>query len=146
MIELISVYKEPEAAKVLYDLLIQRSTEDDPYVNISHRKLPSWRDHIRFFDSRPYSYWYLIQTDDLTVGTTYISKRNEIGIVLFTAYRGKGYGLEAVNQLIQKHKPLKEIPGVRSGRFIANINPANERSIKLFGKLGFTHLSNTYQL
>ena len=146
MVALVNVYKHPDSPKILYDLLVQRSTEDDPYVNISHRKLPPFRDHMRFFDSHPYRYWYLIQSGGETVGTTYISNRNEIGIVLFTAHRGRGYGLEAINLLITKHKPLKAVPGKRSGQFIANINPANERSIRLFRKLGFTHIQNTYAL
>lgn len=156
MIRLISVYKEPEAAKVLYELLLER----DPATNISHKRMPSWREHQKFVESKPYRYWYLISAiwtvpmtymplttlNHARVGACYLTRRNEIGIQIFRQYQGQGYGLEAVNQLIQKHKPLKEIPGVRSGRFIANINPANERSIRMFGRLGFTHLSNTYQL
>jgi len=146
MIRLESVYKYPEALDILYALLRERSVEDDPHVNISHRRLPTFHDHERFVESRPYRYWYLILVEQSVVGTCYISKRNEIGIVLFRAHRGKGYGSQAVAALIEKHKPLKAIPGVRSGSFIANINPKNEASIRMFSRLGFTHLSNTYEL
>ena len=146
MIELASVYKVQEAPKILYDLLVERSTEDDPFINISHRKLPTWREHLKFFDSHPYHKWFLIYSDEVPVGTCYISKKNEIGIVLLQKHRKKGYGLEAVNKLVTEYKPLKEIPGIRSGQFIANINPKNEPSIRLFSKLGFSHISNTYRL
>lgn len=146
MTSLRNVYSDPEADKVLYELLRERSTEDDPYINISHRRLPSWVDHVYFIESRPYRKWYLIYDEGIPVGTCYLSKRNEIGIVLFRRHRKKGYGTLAVSQLIEIHKPLKEIPGVRSGRFLANINPENQASVRMFGKLGFTHLQNTYAL
>ena len=162
---LIDVYKYDGAERILFDLLLERSTEDDPYVNISHRKMPTWINHCNFVASKPYWKWYLIEAvswDNLEkhielepgsvnyataiIGTCYITRRNEIGIVLLSHYRGTGFGVKAVNELIRKHKPLKEIPGIRSGRFIANINPTNEKSIWLFTKIGFTHLSETYVL
>jgi L-amino acid N-acyltransferase YncA len=30
--------------------------------------------------------------------------------------------------------------------FLANINPANARSIRMFEKMGFGHIQNTYRL
>src|SRR5690348_7958873 len=100
MIALLNVYEHPNADQVLYALLRERSTEHDEFVNISHRKLPTFTEHVKFMDSRPYRYWYLIGADSgKPVGTCYISKRNEIGIVLFQAQRGKGYGTEAVKAL-----------------------------------------------
>jgi RimJ/RimL family protein N-acetyltransferase len=143
---LISVYSIDGAEQTLYELLRERSTEDDPYVNISHRQLPTWNEHVKFFDSKPYRYWYLIYLGLTALGTVYASKRNEIGIVLFRAHRGQGHGTQAVAMLVDKHKPLKAIPGVRSGKYLANINPNNTASIKLFESIGFKHLSNTYEL
>jgi len=32
------------------------------------------------------------------------------------------------------------------GKFLANINPHNEKSINLFGKLGFKRIQSTYEL
>ncbi len=142
MISLLNAYKVPEAAPLLYELLLER----DPSVNISHKKMPTWRDHLAFFDSKPYRKWYLAQVDGTTVGACYLTKQNEIGIQLFRQHQGKGYGLEAVNALITQHKPLKAIPGKRAGRFIANINPANEKSKRLFQKLGFVHIQETFAL
>lgn len=144
-LNLIDVYKAVAADQVLYELLRERSTEDDPNVNISHRKLPTRDEHLKFFDSKPYRRWYLIYVGRTPVGTAYLTKRNEIGIMLFRAHRRKGYGTQAVATLIDKHKPMKAIPGVRSGSFLANINPKNEASIRLFEGMGFTHLSNTYE-
>lgn len=137
-----SVYKHELAVSYLYHLL----TERDPSINISHKKMPSFREHERFFNSKPYRFWYLIEVDGSAVGACYLTKKNEVGIAVSSQHRGKGYGLEAVNLLTQRHKPLKAIPSKRSGQFIANINPANERSIRLFRKLGFVHIQNTYRL
>jgi len=40
----------------LYDLLLQRS----PTVNISHRKMLTYDEHVKFVTSRPYSRWFLM--------------------------------------------------------------------------------------
>lgn len=135
--KLVSVYRSARADKALYDLLRERSTERDRFVNISHRKLPTWRRHLAFIRSKPYRAWYLIRIGPACVGTIYLSNAGEIGIVLARVYRGKGYGKAAIKLLMKRH-PRK--------RYLANINPKNERSIGMFTKLGFAHLQNTYEL
>ena len=37
------------------------------------------------------------------------------------------------------------IPSERVGKFIANINPLNTKSIEMFERLGFKHIQNTYK-
>lgn len=148
------------APRILFDLLLER----DPNINVSHKKMPTWLDHCNFFASKPYRKWYLIEgvswdTEKhvelepgsagyatAIVGACYLTRMNEIGVFLFKQYRGKGFGTKAVYLLTTKHKPLKAISGKRSGRYLAHINPANEKSIALFSKIGFTHLSDTYVL
>lgn len=146
MIELRNAYKTLDGDKILYQLMRERSGEDDQYINISHRTLPTWDNHKKFMRSRPYRRWYLIKVDELFVGSLTLSRNNEIGIVLFREHRGKGYGLNAVAALIEKHKPLAAIPGKRGGSFIANINPKNEHSLRMFKKLGFTEKQVTLEL
>lgn len=155
MKDLVNVYRRPKAAtRILYELLRERSTEADANVNISHRKLPSWKRHVQFVASRPFRYWYLIEIYDDSeplqtveiAGYVSLSHLNEIGIVLFKKYRGMGYGKEAVRALTQKHKPLKAIPGKRSGHFIANINPSNGASRRMFEALGFRKIQETFAL
>lgn len=144
--KLVSVYDIPGAVDVLYELLRERSAEDDPYVNISHRALPAMAEHKRFIESEPYRYWYLIVVDWHAVGYISATRKNEIGIVLFRAHRGKGYGSQALNIFIQLHEPLPEVPSERSGRWLANINPDNEPSVKLFTGAGFDLIQHTYAL
>lgn len=142
--KLVDVYADRERSMVfLYELIKERMTE--PEVNIS-ATMPTWQQHRQFVCRRPYRHWYLIEVDGAWVGYVSATDRNEIGIVVLKAHRGKGYGPEAVKAFTDKHAPLPAIPSQRSGRWLANINPKNERSIAMFEKLGFKHLQNTYAL
>jgi RimJ/RimL family protein N-acetyltransferase len=127
-IRLIDVYaQQPEnlaAALFLYELL----TERDPIANISHREMPTFRQHQDFIDSRPYQYWYIVFIDDEPIGATYLTNQNEIGVFITKAHQRNGYGKMAVELLMKLHPEQK---------FLANIAPYNARSIALFGKLGF---------
>jgi RimJ/RimL family protein N-acetyltransferase len=130
---LVSVYDAPGAEDILYRLLQERTDE----INISHRAMPRWEDHIRFVASRPYSEWYLIEQQGEFIGSIYLSRQDEIGIFIFRARQGSGLGRQAIAALIARH-PRK--------RYLANINPANHRSIAFFQNLGFRHIQNTYAL
>ncbi len=129
--ELIDVYQEPLAGITLWRLLIER----DDTVNISHKEMPSYKDHLEFIDSTPYPYWYLMWDVDF-VGSIYLTEQREIGVFIFKDHFGKAYAAHAVDELMSLHP----------GRFLANINPKNESSIHLFEKLGFRHIQNTYEL
>jgi RimJ/RimL family protein N-acetyltransferase len=145
-VELRSIYLVPEAEKILYEILRERSSEKDQNVNISHKLLPTWAEHVAYVAKRPYRYWYLVYNQGSPVGTCYLTKLNEIGVFIFNQARGRGFGFKSVAALVQNHTPLPETKGKRSGSFIANINPKNSRSIKLFEKLGFTQKQIIYEL
>ena len=139
-LEFIDVYTEPSAIEVLWDILGERSAENDPSVNISHRALPAYADHVKFVESRPYRYWYLLRNHDQWLGYVYITSRDEIGIQLYIEARGAGYGDAALTGLLKMHKPEM------GHQFLANINPRNARSISLFARHGFLHVQDTYAL
>lgn len=141
-----SVYKERGGAgiRILYEFLRERLREPD--TNISHHVLPAYRQHSKFVRSIPYRIWYFIKVDGLVAGTCHLTPINEIGIFLSADYRRKGIGKQALRMMISRHKPLPAIPSHRVGKFIANINPKNEPSIRLFTGLEFKHIINTYQL
>lgn len=153
MIRLLDVYKDdgsprPLAVSFLFDLIAQRMTE--PEVNIS-ATMPSLQAHKEFVSRRPYHCWYLIEEvldeTDRLVGYVSATHRNEVGIVLLKAHRGKGFGGEAVKMLMEKHPPLPAIPSERRGRYIANVAPLNEHSKHLFEKkLGGRLIQITYEL
>lgn len=130
-------------AEFLYEICKERAEENQ--VNISF-SLPSWEDHLTFVSRNPYYVWYIVRVETNDIGYVSITDRNEIGIVLLKQYRGKGFGTAAIRKLITLHQPLPEIPSERKGVFIANINPKNIASKRLFEKLGFKHIQDTYQL
>jgi len=98
-LKLIPVKEFPWAAQVLYELLKVRAPEE----NISHRVMPSYEEHINFFESNPYDAWYLIEKEFCTeyFGAIYIN-RGEIGIHLFPQHRNKGYEIIAIRMLFAK--------------------------------------------
>ena len=119
--------------KFLYELLLQRKK----IVNISHKKMPTYEEHVKFIESEPYSKWYIIQIDDKKIGSIYLTKENEIGIFLKEDIQRRGIGSNALNELININ------PGLR---YLANINPKNDKSIEFFKKSGFKLIQYTYEL
>lgn len=140
--KLISVYQRPDRHIILWRLLKER----DASVNISHREMPSYQEHVRFVDSRPYEHWYFIEAESGCVGACYLTRRNEIGVQVFKAYQWKGYAREALSKMMAIHTPLPAIPSERRGEFVANINPDNPASVALFRGLGFKLIQHTYSL
>lgn len=130
---LVSIYRLPKRApRLLYTLLQER----EPRANISHRAMPSWKQHCKFVARRPYSAWYLIKLREDYVGAIYLTSMNEIGIAVLKQWRKRGVGPAATRLLMRKH-------GRR--RYLANINPRNEESIRLFGRIGFRIIQHTYE-
>jgi RimJ/RimL family protein N-acetyltransferase len=130
---LTSIYDHHNAPLILYRLLRER----DEFTNISHRDLPEYDDHTRFVVSKPYAAWYFIEVDNFPIGACYLSKQDEIGVHIFKAHQGKGYGWRAVKALIDKHGPR---------RYLANISPRNERSAEMFSRMGFKLIQHTFEL
>ena len=133
-IQLQSVYRYQRASNILYELLSER----DSKTSISHRRMPTWMEHKRFIASKPYRSWSLIVRNGEVVGSVYLSKQNEIGLFIFKKHCGEGYGRRALHILFKKYS--------KETHFLANVNPANGRSIRFFKKLGFGHIQNTYEL
>lgn len=117
---------------ILYDLLDERT----PNQSISHKGLPSYEDHIKFVESNPYYAWYIVYNhNDVPVGSTYLTRKNEIGIFIYDLFKGHGYGKDAVRALMTSY----------DGPFYANINPSNAASIAFFDSLGFKFIQVTYE-
>lgn len=119
--------------RFLYELLKER----EPSTNISHRKMPTYNEHVNFVQAKPYSKWYIIYYGKNKAGSIYLSKQNEVGIFIKKAFFMKGIGTEAL-RLLMKLNP--------SERFLANVNPKNKKSIEFFKKNRFKILQHTYEL
>ncbi len=119
--------------RFLHNLLKER----DPKANISHKKMPTYSEHLKFIKSKPYSKWYIIESSKTKVGSIYLSKNDEIGIFLKKTYQNKGIANKAVELLMQKNPREK---------YLANINPKNLSSIKFFKKNNFKLIQYTFEL
>lgn len=117
----------------LYCLLAQRT----PDVNISHRDLPSWDEHCKFWQSAPYAEMCIIQYEGKDCGYVYLTKNNEIGIFVDKQYQNKRIGRTVIRHIIRTH------PGEV---LLANVSPYNLRSQHMFERLGFTYIQKTYRL
>ena len=117
----------------LFDLLKER----DPRANISHKKMPTYDEHVNFVKSKPYSKWYIIFKSEQKAGSIYLSKNYEIGIFISKKFKVKNIGNFALNELMKKN-PRK--------RFLANVNPKNKKLSRFFSKNNFKLIYSTFQL
>ena len=119
--------------RFLYDLLMER----DSRANISHKKMPTYNQHVSFVSAKPYSKWYVILYGANKAGSIYLTSQNEIGIFIKKSFQNKQLGNIALHKLIQKN-PKK--------RYLANVNPKNKKSISFFKKNGFKLIQYTFEL
>jgi len=117
----------------LFELLQER----DPRANISHKKMPTYKDHVKFVISKPYSKWYLIKSGKHNLGSIYLTKNNEIGIFIKKNVQKRGIGKKALQLMIELNP---------RSRYLANVSPRNLGSIKFFKKNGFRLVQYTYEL
>jgi len=120
-------------SKFLFELLEER----DPRANISHKKMPSYNEHLKFIKSKPYTKWYIILKSKDRIGSIYLSKNDEIGIFLSKKYQGKNIGNDALVELIRKN-PRE--------RYLANVNPKNKKSSTFFKNNNFKLIQYTYEM
>ena len=119
--------------RFLYDLLMERNTR----VNISHKKMPTYNQHVSFVSAKPYSKWYVILYGVNKAGSIYLTSQNEIGIFIKKSFQNKQIGNTALHKLIQKN-PKK--------RYLANVNPQNKKSMRFFKNNGFKLIQYTFEL
>jgi len=119
--------------RFLYSLLIERDTR----VNISHKKMPTYNQHVSFVSAKPYSKWYVILYGASKAGSIYLTSQNEIGIFIKKSFQNKQIGNIALHKLTQKN-PKK--------RYLANVNPQNKKSMRFFKNNGFKLIQYTFEL
>ena len=119
--------------RFLYNLLMERDTR----ANISHKKMSTYNQHVRFVSAKPYSKWYVILYGASKAGSIYLTSQNEIGIFIKKSFQHKQIGSAALKKLIQQN-PKK--------RYLANVSPKNTNSEKFFKSNGFRYIQKTYEL
>ena len=109
--------------KLLYDFLDKRTH------NISHIKMPEFKEHEKFVKQNPYKFWYFIETNKKLVGTFYIKYDNSIGLNLIE------YSQTVLSKTISFIKetftPEKESPSKIPPYFYIN-TPINNKKLHFF--------------
>ena len=116
----------------LYKLLKKR----DLKANLSHKKMPSYKQHIKFIKSKPYQKWYIIEKNRKKSGAIYFSKQNEIGIHFLPEIQSELISQASIQELIRKNPKKK---------YFTNVSPKNQRLIKFFEKNGFFLFQYTFE-
>ena len=66
--------------------LFNHLKERDPREKISHKKMPTYDEHVKFVLSKPYSKWYIIFERNKKIGSVYLTKADELGLHLKKEY------------------------------------------------------------
>ena len=119
-----------------YEFLYKLLSERKQITFISHKKMPSYDEHIQFIKSKPYTKWYIILQSNKKVGSIYLSKNDEVGLFISKKFQGKNIGFHALTELLKKN-PRK--------RFLANVNPKNKKSMAFFKNNGFKLIQYTFE-
>ena len=132
-VEIILKTVNSKELKFLYELLMQRNSEE----NISHRKMPSYSQHVKFVNSKPYAFWYIIIENKEKIGSIYLPKLNEIGISFIKEKKGKKLEGKILNLIMNRHQRK---------RFFINISPKNKKLELQIKKNGFKIIQKTYEI
>jgi RimJ/RimL family protein N-acetyltransferase len=126
LLKLASVYDDDRLRRLTYDLFFER--QNNPYL--SHVDVfPSWGEQNAYINTHPYTHWYGAYNEmGIPVSAVWVDPKQS-GVYTLERWQRKGYGLEAMRQLIEMHP---EMP------YTAYIHCHNIGSIRLHRKLGFT--------
>ena len=117
----------------LYELLKNK----DPNSNISHKKMPTYDEHIKFVLSKPYTNWYFIEGDEKNAAAIYLSKRDEIGTSINIDYEYEQIAKTAI-KLLMELNPRK--------RYLVNVSPKDIVAQEFLLKNGFSGLEYVYEM
>jgi hypothetical protein len=137
-VSLVRVSRKPEHIGILHGLLLSRT-----HV-ISHKSMPTIRQHREFVLSHPYRAWYLIKAGNEYVGTIYLLKSNNIGVSVNKG--AEKYIDPAIRSLLLRHEPLPAVKSVRAAEFDLNVSPSNKRLIAILKSMGAHRTQVTYSL
>ena len=138
-LELRDCYGFPVPPPVLYQLIRERP----PYSRVSHKKMPSIKQHERFYSSCPFRYWLVIIKGKECIGAIECTNNNEIGISILREHQRKGYATAAIKLFFRNYKPLPAIPAIRNGSWLVNVAPDNLHAQVFFYTLGFRLIQYT---
>ena len=108
--------------------LFNHLKERDPRENISHKKMPTYDEHVKFVLSKPYSKWYIIFEKNKKIGSVYLTNADELGLHLKKEYFRESM-LKEILECLMKNEQNK--------RFVFNVSPRNKKFMKFLQKNGY---------
>lgn len=112
--------------------------------SISHKEIPSKKDHFDFVSKNPYLAWYLIYKDSSLIGSVYLHVDNSIGINLTEYFENDISSI--IKYIKDNHKPLPSIKSVRSSKFFINVPPENKYLIETLKKLDKNVIQHSFHV
>ena len=131
------IKKNKKNSDILFNLLSKRS------FKISHKKMPSIKDHYKFVKNSKYRYWYFIILNEEYIGTFYIKNDNSVGLNI-NGYYTQNLIKNIISYIKENFKPLPEIKSERINSFFYNVSPENKKLIKVLKKLKFKNIQLTF--
>jgi len=125
--------------RALYDMLLKRRHK------ISHQEMPNYLQHEQFVKNHPYRTWHLIKIPSGYIGSFYITEQNTIGVNILEDFVDSFFSL-IIDEIKSKFTPLPEIRSIRTGYFLINVAPTNERLISTINQCGFPLVQVSYKI
>lgn len=116
--------------KFLYRLLKQRNPDE----NISHKVMPTYKQHCEFNDKQPYPQDYIVFDCGKKIGRFYVTDRMEVGI----KFIDNKYTIPMLDEIFI----VKDITGVR---LFFNVSPRNKLINDYLKKKGLKIIQYTYE-
>ena len=135
-----TIVKSIEQKNILFDLFKNR----DESENISTKRDQNFKDHCNFVENHPYRYWFLIQSGTDYIGSLYLTNNNHVGVYLVKSH--SLFLKPILSYVIEKFKPLPEIPSVRAKGFHINISVRNKWYEEILTGMGAEAYQKTFIL
>jgi len=112
----------------LYELLANR----DPNENISHKTMPTWEEHVKFNNNKPYYIDRIIYLNDKPLGRLYVTSTSRIGIRI----KNRSFKKIIIEEILKTYNPCKH--------FI-NVSPKDKVFKKILKKYKYKKIQETYE-
>lgn len=132
------VRKNESDIRLLFDLLVSRKH------NISHERMPDFKDHAHFVMNQPYRAWYLVSRGDFAIGTFYLKYDNSIGINLTSENRSDL--VEILNYIKSTFRPCDPIQSMVPDYFYINLPSSAHDTQSVLQELGYVEIQRSYKV
>jgi len=111
--------------------------------NISHKTMPSFKEHATFVQNHPYRVWVIIKNGSMAIGNLYIQFDNSIGLH-FNSPENFEQTSEIMSLVYKSYSPLPAKPSVRIDEFFLRVPPDNHKFQEILLDIGFYEVEKTF--